>query len=167
MFTSNVEDIVCYHLESERFLPEEQKECRRKSSGTKDLLFIEKMISRNCKRRLTGLGIVWKDYKKACDMVPIVEEMYDYVAENMQMLLGKVEHGKVEDRTNNWRTEVRNSDNNKRLIPRRCFSPLHFVLAPTDVIAGYQLGHLRGKVSHLLFMNELTCVASKKNRLTQ
>ena len=98
MFTSNVEDIVCYHLESERFLPEEQKECRRKSSGTKDLLFIEKMISRNCKRRLTGLGIVWKDYKKACDMVPIVEEMYDYVAENMQMLLG--------NNMEKWKTEL-------------------------------------------------------------
>ena len=54
----------------EGFLPDEQKGGRRKSRGTKDQLLIDKMIIRNCKRRLTGLGKAWVDYNKAYDMVP-------------------------------------------------------------------------------------------------
>ena len=57
-------------LESERLLLEEQQECRRKLRGTKDQLFYEKMIS---KRRLTGLGMVWKDYKKAYGVPPLTQ----------------------------------------------------------------------------------------------
>ena len=34
-----------------------------------DQLLIDKTIFRNCKRRLTGLGMVWINYKKVYDMV--------------------------------------------------------------------------------------------------
>ena len=49
-------------------LSDEQKGGRRKSRGSKDQLLIDKMMTRNCKRRLTGLGMAWVDYKKAYDM---------------------------------------------------------------------------------------------------
>ena len=45
------------HLEGKNLLPEEQKGCRRKSRGTKDQLIIDKMILKNCKRRLTNLSL--------------------------------------------------------------------------------------------------------------
>ena len=48
-------------LEGKNLLPEEQKGCRRKSRATKDQLIIDKMILKNCKRRLTNLSLAWID----------------------------------------------------------------------------------------------------------
>ena len=70
--TGILSDELYDHLESKRLLPEEQKGCRIKSRGTKGQLLIDKMVLRNCKRRMTGLGKTCIDYKKAFDMVPIV-----------------------------------------------------------------------------------------------
>ena len=56
------------HLERNGLLTDEQKGCRKGSRGTKDQLLVDKVILKNCRRRLTNLS--WIDYKKACDMVP-------------------------------------------------------------------------------------------------
>ena len=58
------------HLENTNILPWEQKGCRKGSQGTKDQLLIDKMIVKNCKKRLTSLAVAWIDYRKAYDMVP-------------------------------------------------------------------------------------------------
>lgn len=58
------------YLEEKHLLPAKHKECRRKSRGTKDQLLVDKLIIKNCKRRKTGLGMAWIDYKKAFDLVP-------------------------------------------------------------------------------------------------
>ena len=58
------------HLDEEKLLPYEQKGCRRQKQGTKDQLLINKMVIRNCRRRLTNLAMRWIDYKKAYDMIP-------------------------------------------------------------------------------------------------
>ena len=63
LFTGILGNEIYDHLEGKSLLPEEQKGCRRKSRGTKDQLLIDKII-RNCKRRLTGVGMAWVDYKK-------------------------------------------------------------------------------------------------------
>ena len=78
-------------------LPEEQKGCRRKSRGTKDQLLIEKMVIRNCKRRQTGLGKAWVEYKRAYDMIWSSDE-YD-------RLIGK-KYGPVESGVNGRRTDL-------------------------------------------------------------
>ena len=64
------------NLESQRLLPEEKKRC----SGTKDQILINKMVIRNSKRRLTGLGVKWIDYKKTYDMLP-----HSWIIKNMDM----------------------------------------------------------------------------------
>ena len=60
------------------------------------------MILRNCKRRVTGFGMVWIDYKKAFDMVPhswLKKCMMMFgVAENMQKVLV--------DGIKKWKTEL-------------------------------------------------------------
>ena len=58
------------HLEKTNSLPWEQKGCRKRIRGTKDQLLIDKMIVKDCKRRLISLAIAWIDYRKAYDMVP-------------------------------------------------------------------------------------------------
>ena len=45
------------HLEQANILPWEQKGCRKGSRGTKDQLLIDKMIVKNCKKRLTSLAV--------------------------------------------------------------------------------------------------------------
>ena len=65
IFTGILSDELYDHLKSERLLPAEQKRCRRKSRGAKEQLLIDKMILRNCKRQITGLGMAWWiEYKK-------------------------------------------------------------------------------------------------------
>ena len=58
------------HLEQANILPWEQKGCRKGSRGTKDQLLMDKMIVKNCKKRLTSLAVAWIDYHKTYDMVP-------------------------------------------------------------------------------------------------
>ena len=88
LFTGILSNELYDHLESEKLLPQGQKGCRRRSRETKDQLLIDKMILRNCKRRMTGLEMAWIDYKKAFDMVPhswFKKFMTMFVvAENMQ-----------------------------------------------------------------------------------
>ena len=57
------------HLEQANILPWEQKGCRKGSRGTKDRLLIDKMIVKNCKKRLTSLAVAWIHYRKGYDMV--------------------------------------------------------------------------------------------------
>ena len=91
LLTGVLADELYNHLDSQRLLPEEQKGCRRGCRGTKDQLLIDKMVIRNCKRRLTGLGVAWIYYKKAYDMLPhswIIKNLDMFgVAENLKKLV--------------------------------------------------------------------------------
>ena len=58
------------HLEQTNILPWEQKRCRKGIRGTNYQPLIDKMIVKNCKKRLTALAVAWIDYRKAYDMVP-------------------------------------------------------------------------------------------------
>ena len=51
-------------------MPDEQKGCRRQSRGTVDQLMIDKMVMKNCKRKMTNLSVAWINYMKVYDMVP-------------------------------------------------------------------------------------------------
>ena len=48
-----------------KLLPDEQKECRKGSRGTKDHLLIDKTILKDCRKRHTNLSMAWIDYRKA------------------------------------------------------------------------------------------------------
>ena len=56
-------------LDKNLLLSQEQKGCRRKSRGTNDLLFIDKMIIEEVKMRKQNRSLAWIDYKKAYDVV--------------------------------------------------------------------------------------------------
>ena len=44
--------------------------CRRKSKGTGDQLYIDKIILREVKVKKKNLAMIWIDYRKAFDMMP-------------------------------------------------------------------------------------------------
>ena len=58
-------------LDDNEYLPYEQKGCRKNAKGTHDLLFIDRMILKEVKRKHRILFVGWIDYKKAFDMIPL------------------------------------------------------------------------------------------------
>ena len=175
LLTGILADELYQHLESKELLPEEQKGCRRDARGTKDQLLIDKTILKNCRRRLTGLGMAWIDFKKAFDMVPhswIIKCMTIFgVASNVTKLL--------ENNMKGWRTElssggVRLGDVNirRRIFQGDSLSPLLFVLSliPLTLVlrkvkAGYDLGDGNGVINHLLFMDDLKVYGKNQNQV--
>ena len=165
ILTGIVSESLYHHLESEKLLPEEQKGCRKQSRGTKDQLMIDKMVMKNCRRRLTNLCVAWIDYKKAYDMVPhswILACLTMFkVADNIRNLIRKS--------MRSWTVELTSGGEmlGEVKIKRGIFqgdslSPILFVLAmiPLSIVlnnmkAGYTLGRNRGKLNHLLFMDDL------------
>ena len=90
------------HLKTNKLLPEEQKGCRRKSRGTKDQLLIDKMVIKNCKRRMINLCLAWIDYKKAYDMVP-----HSWIKRCLQMFKISESVGRlIANSMNSWKVEL-------------------------------------------------------------
>ena len=69
LLTSVIADQQYAHVDQEKLLPEEQKECRKGSRGTNDLLYIDRVVIKEVKSRNKNLAMAWIDYKKAYDMV--------------------------------------------------------------------------------------------------
>ena len=58
-------------LEQRSLLPEKQKGCRKGSRGTGDLLYIDRMLLQEVKRRNKNLAMAWIDYRKAVHCLSI------------------------------------------------------------------------------------------------
>ena len=112
LLTGVIADQIYAHLDQEKLLPEEQRGCRKGSSGTNDLLYIDRAVIK-VKSRNKNLAMAWIDYKKTYDRVPYlwIIKCLDFfgVAENIESLLvnsmkkwnvklssGSYELGKVE-----------------------------------------------------------------------
>ena len=175
LLTGIIAEEIYQHLQEKHLLPDEQKGCRRNSRGTKDQLMIDKMVLRNCKRRMTNLCIAWIDYKKAYDLVP-----HSWIRRCLKFfkISGKVRNP-LEYAMPQWRVEL--TSGGERLadvqIKRGIFqgdslSPILLVLAliPLSMLLnkakeGYSLGKDRAKLNHLLFMDDLKLYGKDKNQL--
>ena len=163
LLTGVIADQIYAHLDQEKLLPEEQKECRKGSTGTNDLLYIDRAVMKEVKSRNTNLSMAWIDYKKAYDMIPhlwIIECLDLFgVAENIKSLLV--------NSMEKWKVMLcsRNSELGEVYI-KRCIlqgdslSPLVFVLTliPLSLIlrnAAYEFSESKEKINHLLFMDDL------------
>ena len=163
------------HLDRENILPQEQKGCRKESKGTKDLLLIDKMVLKNCKRRQTDLAMGWIDYTKAYDIVPdswILKFLeVTEAADNVIMLMNRS--------MSKWQTELLSGKQKlgKVRIQRGIFqddslSPMLFVVAsiPLSIIlekvnVGYDLGKGKGCINHLLVMDDLKLYGNNMKQL--
>ena len=165
VLTGIVSESLYRHLESEKLLPEEQKECRKESRGTKDQLMIDKMVMKNCRRRLTNLCVAWIDYKKAYDMVP-----HSWILTCLTMFkVADNIHNLIRKSMRSWTVELTSGGEMlgdvkvmRGIFQGDSLSPILFVLAmiPLSVVlnnmeAGYSLGRNRRKLNHLMFMDNL------------
>ena len=98
--TGVIADQIYAHLDQEKLLPEEQKECRKGSGETNDLLYIDRAVITEVKYRNKNLAMVWIGYKKDYDMIrhSLIIECFDLfrVAENIKsVLVNSMEKWKV------------------------------------------------------------------------
>ena len=147
------------YLDSRSLLPEQQKGCRRKSRGTHDWLYIDRMVLKEVKQRKKGLAMGWIDYRKAYDMIPhswILEYLKNFgVNQQLRQFL--------DDSMKTWRVELTCGDQmlGEVKIKRGIFqgdtlSPLLFVIAliPLSHIlrkskVGYEFSMTGEKVNYL------------------
>ena len=52
-----IADQIYGHLDQQKLLPEEQKGCRKRSRGTNDLLYIDRVVIREVKSRKKNLAM--------------------------------------------------------------------------------------------------------------
>ena len=57
LLTGVIADQMYTHLDQEKLLPEEQKGCRKGSSGTNDLLYIDREVIEEVKSRNKNLAM--------------------------------------------------------------------------------------------------------------
>ena len=93
-----IEDQNYGHLDQQKLLPEEQKECRKGCIGTNDLLFIDRAVITEVKSMKKNLAMAWIDGEKAYDMVPHL-----WIRECLD-LLGVAENIKIDFVTNQFIT---------------------------------------------------------------
>ena len=119
------------HLERENAVSSEQKRCHEESCGTKNQLFIDKKMLRDCKMKHIYLAITWIDYKKTYNVVPPI-----WISECLEMF-GIASN--VQDFLNNsmksWNLELNASgekivevDIRSGIFQGNSLSPLLFVL---------------------------------------
>ena len=152
-------------MDQEKLLPEEQKGCRKGSSGTNDLLYIDRAVNKEVKSRNKNLAMAWIDYKKAYDMVPhswIIECLDLFgVAENINSLsVNSMKKWKVMLCSGN--SELGEVEIKRGIFQGDSLSLLVFVLALITLSlilskakAAYKFSESKEKINHLLFMNDL------------
>ena len=152
-------------------LPDEQKECRKDSQGTKDQLLIDKQILKHCKKHQRNLTMGWIDYKKVYDMVP-----HDWMIEAIKMveIPGNIVN-LFENNKETWRTELTacieslgEVDIRRGIFQEDPFSPVLFavVLIPLSMTLNEtDLGYVTSrnqKLNYLLFMDDLKLYTKSK-----
>ena len=70
LLTGVIADQIYAHLDQEKLLLEEQQECRKRSRGTNDSLYIDRAVIKEVKSRNKYLAMAWIDYKRTYNMVP-------------------------------------------------------------------------------------------------
>ena len=70
LLTGVIADQIYAHLDQEKLLPEEQKECRKGSRGSNDLLYIDGAVIKEVKSTNKNFAMAWIYFKKTYDMVP-------------------------------------------------------------------------------------------------
>ena len=175
LLTGIIAEETYQHLQSKWLFPEEQKGCKKESRGTKDQLMIDKMVLKNCRRRMTNLCLSWIDYKKAYDMVP-----HSWLMECTTMLgIALNVREMLSNSMKSWKVELTSGGQTlgevnirRGIFQGDSLSPILFVIAliPLSEILrkvkmGYSLGKDRGKFNHLLFMDDLKLYGRNVNEI--
>ena len=173
LLTGLIADEVYNYLETENLLPEEQKGCRRHSKGTADLLYIDRMILKEVRKK--NLGVGWIDYQKAYDNVA-----HSWVLECLTILgVNEKVNSFLKKSMTSWEVELKcgnkslgNFNIRRGIFQGDSLSPLLFVIAliPLTYILrksrpGYEFAKNGEKINRLLYMDDLKLFAKNEKDL--
>ena len=127
---------------------------------------IDKMIMSNCKIIITNLSVAWIDYKKTYAMVP-----YTWFLEFLKICeITDNIRNVIEKSVKNWKVELTAGAEtigevkiDRGIFEDVCYNFDTFVLLLRDVKARYISGTFKGRINHLLFMDDLNSMALCKN----
>lgn len=70
IFTSILAKYIGDHLRQNNLMAEEQSGCRMKTKGSKELLVVDYILTKQARKRLRNISVAWVDYRKAFDSIP-------------------------------------------------------------------------------------------------
>ena len=173
--TGIIADQVHNYLDTNNLLPEEQKGCRKRSKGTADLLYIDRMILREVHTRKKKLGVGWIDYQKAYDNVS-----HSWVLECLTMLgIDEKVTSFLKNSMKSWEVELKcgnellgNVKIRREIFQGDSLYPLPFVIAliPLTYILcksrpGYDYAKNGEKINYLLYMDDLKLYSKNEKDL--
>ncbi|XP_044762004.1 uncharacterized protein LOC123319205 [Coccinella septempunctata] len=178
IITSTIGHKIRTHLKTNNIMAWEQAGCRENGRGSKELLMIDSILTRQAKRKLKNLSMAWIDYRKAYDSVPhswLLEVLEIYKVDKKIINL-------IESLRSMWRTTLtvnteRTKYNTEEIkIEKGIFqgdglSPLLFCLALNPLSNmlnrseyGYKIEEQK-KITHLFYMDDLKLYARGKKQL--
>ena len=117
---------------------------------------VDKIVLKNCKRRMTNLSFTWIDYKKTYVMVSYTWILLGLkvfkVADNIRYV--------IENTMKDLKVELTEVSFKEKYISSLSPILLTITLIPLSVLlrdmkAEYMLGKFSGKINHLLFRDDL------------
>ena len=153
----------------------EQKGCRKGSPGTKDQLLSDKMIVKNCKKRLTSLAVAWTDYRNAYDMVPhswiekcmnmfeVAVNVRSFISESMKHWYTELNAGQSKLGNMKIKRGIFQGDSLSPLLFVMTMIPLTLILRKTNIF--YEVRKKGKRINHLLFMDDLKLSAKNVDQI--
>lgn len=178
ILTSTIAFKINRHLKANNIMAWEQNGCKKKGRGSKELLVIDNLITKQAKKKLKNISMAWIDYRKAFDSVPhswLLEVLRTYKVNKQVIKL-------LENLMSTWRTTltVYNKAASYRTtevhIKRGMFqgdglSPMWFCLALNMLSKmlnrssyGYSIND-QTLITHLFYMDDLKLYAKGKKQL--
>ena len=123
------------------------------------------METKSCKRKMTNLSVAWIDYKKFYNTV-----LHTWILQCLRILKAVDDiRIVIEKWTKNWKVELTSGGEklnevkiNRGICKGESWSPILFLITLIllskllgDMKAEYMLGEFRGKITHLLFIDDL------------
>ena len=137
-------------------LPEEQKECRKGSRGTNDLLNVDRAVIKVVKSRNKNLVMAGTDYSwiiECLDLFGVAENIKSLLVNSMEkwkvmLCSGNSELGEVE-----IKRSIFQGDSLTPLVFVLPLIPLNLILRKAKVAC--EFSESKEKINHLLFMDDL------------
>ena len=175
LLTVVIADQIYAHLDQEKLLLEEQKGCRKGSSRTNDLLYIDRAVIKEVKSRNKNLAIAWIDYQKVYDMVPhswIIEclDLFGVAVNIKSLLVNSMKKWKVMLCSGN--SELCEVETERGIFQGDSLFLLVFVLALIllsltlrKTKAAYEFSESKETSNHLLSMDDLKLYSQSEKGL--
>lgn len=178
ILTSTIAFKINSHLKNNNIMAWEQNGCKRKGRGSKELLIIDNMLTKQAKKKLKNISMAWIDYQKAFDSVPhswLIEVLKIYKVNPQVIAL-------LQYLMSTWRTtltvrggtatyKTTDVEIRRGIFQGDSLSPLWFCLA-LNILSrmlnrsayAYSIND-QAKLTHLFYMDDLKLYARGRKQL--